>query len=85
MSLQNEGNLNFKNFKIFNLKSQEKWHMDVAPMSNHKEYYKKEGVGFPKSEPWWILWVHVCMWFICASKMYNYALINLLLGLCKFI
>jgi hypothetical protein len=54
-------------------------------MSNHKEYYKKEGVGFPKSEPWWILWVHVCMWFICASKMYNYALINLLLGLCKFI
>jgi hypothetical protein len=29
-------------------KSQEKWHLDVAPMANHKEYYKGEDGGFPQ-------------------------------------
>jgi hypothetical protein len=23
----------------------------------------------PKSKPWWVLWVHVCLWFVRAPKM----------------
>jgi hypothetical protein len=37
----------------------------------------------PKSGPWWILWVRVCPWLVCAPKCFNYALTNLLFGLCK--
>ncbi len=25
-------------------------------------------VASPKSEPWWVLWVHVCPWHVCAPK-----------------
>jgi len=27
--------------------SWEKWHLGVAPMASHREYYKEEGGGFP--------------------------------------
>ncbi len=37
----------------------------------------------PKSRPWWVLWIHVCLWFVRAPQCSNYALINLLFGLCK--
>jgi hypothetical protein len=47
-----------------------KWHLDVATMANHIKYYKGEGGGFPKSRPWWVLWVHVCPWFVHALKMF---------------
>ncbi len=36
-----------------------------------------------KSGLWWILWVHVCSWFICAPMCSNYARTSLLFGLCK--
>jgi hypothetical protein len=45
---------------------------------------KGKVVVSPKSGPWWILWVHVCPWFIHAPKCSNYTLTNLLFGLCKF-
>jgi hypothetical protein len=32
---------------------------------------------------WWILWIHVCPWFVRAPKCFNYALTNLLVGLCR--
>jgi len=25
-----------------------KWHLDVTPVANHREYYKGEGGGFPQ-------------------------------------
>ncbi len=34
---------------------------------------------------WWILWIHVCLWFIRAPKCSNYTIINLLFGLCRFV
>jgi hypothetical protein len=40
-------------------------------------------VASPKSGPWWVLWICVCPWFIRASKCSNYALTNLLFGLCR--
>jgi len=58
-----------------------KWHLGVGPMAKHRVYYKGEGGGFPKSGLWWILWVPVCPWLVHA-KCYNYALTNLLFGLC---
>jgi len=40
-------------------------------------------VASPKCGPWWVLWIRVCPWFICAPKCSNYALTNLLFGLCR--
>ncbi len=39
----------------------------------------------PKFRPWWVLWICVCPWLICAPKCSNYALNNLLFGLCRFV
>jgi hypothetical protein len=61
-----------------------KWHLGAGPMAKHRKYYKGEGGGFaPKFKPWWVLWVRVCPWLIHAPKCSNYALTNLLFGLCK--
>jgi hypothetical protein len=60
-----------------------KWHLGAGPVARHKVYYKGEVVASPKSGPWWVLWVRVCPWFVRAPKCSNYALINLLFGLCK--
>ncbi len=38
-----------------------------------------------KSGPWWILWVFVCSWFVHAAKCFNYAITNLLFGLCRLV
>jgi len=38
----------------------------------------------PKSRSWWVLWIRVCLGLIHAPKCSNYALTNLLFGLCKF-
>jgi hypothetical protein len=42
-------------------------------------------VASPKSGPWWVLWIFVCLWLVRAPKCSNYALTNLLFGLCKFV
>ncbi len=42
-------------------------------------------VASPKYGSWWMLWVRVYSWFIRAPKCSNYALINLLFGLCRFV
>jgi len=39
-------------------------------------------VASPKSEPWWILWVWVCLWFILTPKVFQHALTNSF-GLCR--
>jgi hypothetical protein len=52
-------------------------------VARHIVYYKGEGGGFPKSRLWWVLWVCVCPWFVCAPKCSNYTLTNLLFGLCR--
>jgi len=40
-------------------------------------------VASPKFGPWWIMWVRVCSWLVRAPKGSNYALTNLLFGLCR--
>jgi hypothetical protein len=39
-------------------------------------------VASPKSGPWWVLWVRVCLWFVREPKCSNYVLTNLLFCLC---
>jgi len=52
--------------------SWEKCHLDVAFLVCHIKYYKGEGGGLPpKSKLWWLLWIHVCMWLICALKVFQ--------------
>jgi hypothetical protein len=46
-----------------------KCHLDVGLMERWKVYYKGEGDGFPKSRPWWVLWVRICLWFVLAPKV----------------
>jgi hypothetical protein len=46
-----------------------KCHLDVGLVERHKVYYKGEGGGFPKSGPWWVLWVWGCPWLILTPKM----------------
>jgi hypothetical protein len=48
-----------------------KWHLGVGPVVRHKVYCKGEGGGFPKSRPWWVLWVRVCSWLIRALKVFK--------------
>ncbi len=37
----------------------------------------------PKSEPWWVLWVHVSSWFICAPKVFQLCINQLVVWLCR--
>ncbi len=39
---------NLENHGTFDLGVPRKTHLGVAPMVNHKEYYKREGGGFPQ-------------------------------------
>jgi hypothetical protein len=58
-----------------------KWHLGVGPIARHREYYNGKVMASPKFGLWWILWIHVCPWFVRAPKCANYALSNLLFGL----
>ncbi len=60
-----------------------KWHLGAGPVAMHKVYYKAKAGGFPKSWPWWVLWVCGCSWLVRAPKCFNYTLTNLLFGLCR--
>jgi hypothetical protein len=62
-----------------------KWHLGACPIARHKVCYKGEGDGFPKFGLCWVLWVRVCLWLIRAPKCSNYALTNLLFGLCRHV
>jgi hypothetical protein len=60
-----------------------KWHLGVGHVARHKVCYKGEVVVSPKSKLWWVLWIRVCPWFVRGLKCFNYALTNLLFGLCR--
>jgi hypothetical protein len=32
---------------------------------------KEKVVAPPKSRPWWVLWVRICLWFVLAPKMFK--------------
>jgi len=55
----------------------------LVPCPNTEYTIRGKVVASPKSGPWWVLWVHVCPWLVCAPKCSNYALPNLLFSLCR--
>jgi hypothetical protein len=59
------------------------WHLVLVPWPSTKHTIRGKVVVSPKSKPWWILWIRVCPWFVHAPKCSNYALTNLLFGLCR--
>jgi len=61
------------------------WHLVIGPMARHRVYYMGKVAVSPKSELWWVLWVRVCPWLICAPKCFNSTLTNLLFGLCMLV
>jgi len=71
ISLQSHGSPNFKNFKTQFWSPEKKWHLGVSSMAKHTKYYERKVVVSPKSWSWWILWVHVCSWFIHAPKVFQ--------------
>jgi len=79
------GNPNCGNFGLPLGSSRTKWHLGVDLVASHRVYYKGEGHGFPQ------VWAMVnlvspCLpWFIRAPKCSNYALTNLLFGLCWYV
>jgi hypothetical protein len=86
MGPQNHGSLSYGNFGIPTWESRDKWHLGAGPVVKHKIHYKGEGGGFPQVRAVLSLMNLVnpfCPWLIYALKCYNYALTNLLFGLCR--
>jgi len=82
MGPQSRMNPNFENLRT----PKKKWHLGVGPMTMHRGYYKGEGGGFPPS----LRCGESCEFeFARGSFVHqecsNYALTNLLFGLCKFV
>ncbi len=65
--------------------SQDKITFGCSPCGFKKNTIRGKVVASPKFKPWWVLWVHVCPWFVSAPKCSNYALTNVLFTLCKFV
>jgi hypothetical protein len=80
---QNRGSPNFGNLKLpFGSPGQNDiWVLISWPGTKYIIWGKV--VGSPKSRLWWVLWICVCLWLIHEPKCCNYALINLLFGLCR--
>jgi len=41
----------------------------LALWSGTENIIRGKVMASPKSGPWWVLWVHVCSWFVCAPKV----------------
>jgi len=70
-----------KALRVSNLGQNDIW--VLVPWPGIEYIIREKVLASPKFGPWWVLWVRVCSWFIHAQKCYNYALTNLLFGLCR--
>jgi hypothetical protein len=59
-----------------------KWHLGASPVAKHKVYYKGKVMASPKSGPWWVLWVQICLWFILTPKMFQLCINQLVVWFC---
>jgi hypothetical protein len=41
----------------------------LAPWLSTENTIRGKVVASPKFRPWWILWIHVCSWFVHAPKV----------------
>jgi hypothetical protein len=84
ISLQSVKSCNFRNFGTPNLGVSGQNDIWVQPpwLITYNTIRGKV-VASLKSKPWWVLWVRVCSWSFVHQKWSNYALTNLLFGLCR--
>jgi hypothetical protein len=85
MGLQSYRSPNLGNFKFPNLGVSGKidiWVQALWPCIENTMMGKV--VAFPKSGPWWVLWIRVCLGSFMHQKCFNHALTNLLFGLYRF-
>jgi hypothetical protein len=59
-----------------------KCHLDVGLMERHIVYYKGKVVASPKSRPWWVLWVRVCLWLVLTPKVFQLCINQLVVWFC---
>jgi hypothetical protein len=71
MGPQSHENPNFGNFWTLTWESQDKCHLGVSHVARHKVFYKGKVVASLKFGPWWVLWIHVCVWFVLTPKTSN--------------
>jgi hypothetical protein len=57
----------------------------LVPWPGIEYTIKGKVVASPKFGLWWVLWIHVYLWFIHSPKCSNYILTDLLFGLCRFV
>jgi len=61
----------------------------VGLIEKHRVYYNGEGAGFPKSGPWWVMWIQVCPWLVLAPKVLQLCINQLVVwfcaGLCEWL
>jgi hypothetical protein len=70
MAFQSVKSPNFKNFRTFNLGVPGQNDIWMQPLwLITKNTIKGKVVASPKFEPWWVLWIYVCMWFVRAPKV----------------
>jgi hypothetical protein len=65
MGLQSHGSPNSKNFGVQG--QNDIWLL--ASWLGIENTIRGKVVASPKSGLWWVLWVRVCLWFICAPKV----------------
>ncbi len=41
----------------------------MAPWPSIENIIRGKVMASPKSRPWWILWIHVCLWLVHALKI----------------
>jgi hypothetical protein len=84
MGLQSCGSPNFENFRIPNLRILGKIDIWVhAPWLGTENTIRGKVVVSPKFGPWWILWIHVCLWLIRAWKVFQLCTSQLVVWLCR--
>jgi hypothetical protein len=60
---------NFENFGTLDLRVPGKMTFGCRPWLVTKNIIKGKVMASPKSKQWWILWIHVCSWFVRAPKV----------------
>ncbi len=59
-----------------------KCHLDVGFMKRHIVSIKGKVVASPKFEPWWVLWIRVCLWLVLAPKVFKLCTNQLVVWFC---
>jgi hypothetical protein len=85
IGLQNRKSPNFGNFKTPNLgvpKQNDIWMLDPWPST--KNTIREKVVVSPKSGLWWILWIRFCSCLVCAPKVFQLCINQLVVYFVQF-